>query len=343
MWKVTSIGLAAIVALSATVWLIAASGSDSEKGTVELLNVSYDPTRELYKELNERFAEHYQEKGVKVSVNVSHGGSGSQARAVIDGLKADVVTLALPSDTDQLQKRGLISGDWESRLPNGSLPYYSTIVFVVRQGNPKGIKDWPDLVQDNLNIITPNPKTSGNGKLSFLAAWGSVIKSGKNEEAARQFVREVYERVPVLDTGARGSTVTFAQKKIGDVQLTWENEAHLELEEFPGQFEIVYPTSSSIRAEPKVAWVDKVVDKKGTRAAAEAYLRFLYTDEAQEIIARHHYRPSNETILAKYAGRLKPIDLFPITAIASDWEDAHKKFFADGGVFDAIYQPRNSK
>jgi sulfate transport system substrate-binding protein len=344
MWKVTSIGLAAVVALSATVWLIAANGSGTEKGNIELLNVSYDPTRELYKELNEQFAQRYQqEKGVKVSVNVSHGGSGSQARAVIDGLKADVVTLALPSDTDQLQKRGLIAQEWESRLPNGSLPYYSTIVFVVRQGNPKGIKDWPDLVQDNLKIITPNPKTSGNGKLSFLAAWGSVMNSGKTEEAARQFVREVYERVPVLDTGARGSTVTFAQKRIGDVQLTWENEAHLELEEFPGQLEIVYPASSSIRAEPKVAWVDKVVDKKGTRAAAEAYLRFLYTDEAQEIIARHHYRPSNEAVLAKHAGRLKPIDLFPITAIARDWDDAHRKFFADGGVFDAIYQPRNSK
>lgn len=316
------------------------------KGTahrLELLNVSYDPTRELYRDLNEAFAADYaQASGCAWTIKQSHGGSGSQARAVIDGLEADVVTLALPSDTDQLRRKGLLAEGWEQRLPNDSLPFYSTIVFVVRRGNPKGIRDWPDLIQDGVQVITPNPKTSGNGKLSFYAAWGYQIHQGKSAAEAHAFVGKLYspDRIPVLDQAARGSTVTFAQRNIGDVHLTWENEAHLEVREARGALEIVYP-SVSIQAEPKVAWVDGNVDRKGTRQAAEAYLRFLYTEPAQKIIARHYYRPSQADVLARHTATLKPLELFPITAIAQDWDDASKKFFNEGGIFDAIYQPRN--
>jgi sulfate transport system substrate-binding protein len=339
MWKSLLLSAASIFLLALAIGFTLNNAGAEQ--SVELLNVSYDPTRELYKDINEQFRSHYEkEKGVKVSIKVAHGGSGSQARSVIDGLKADVVTLALPSDIDQVRKKGLIADGWQQRLPNDSLPYYSTIVFVVRKGNPKGIKDWPDIIKPGVQIATPNPKTSGNGKLSFLAAWGFNRKLGKSEEEAREFVRKLYEQTPVLDGGARSTTVSFAQRKVGDVHLTWENEAHLELQEFPGELEIVYP-SVSIRAEPKVAWVDKVVDRKGTREVAEAYLRYLYSDEAQETIAKHFYRPTNDKVLKKHTELLRPIELFPITLVAKDWEDANKRFFADGGVFDNIHPQRD--
>jgi sulfate transport system substrate-binding protein len=313
---------------------VIAGCSDTSTG---LLNVSYDPTRELWKELNGAFAKQYAaETGVGVKIDQSHGGSSTQARSVIDGLDADVVTLAMWQDTDAIHKKGLIKGDWEERFANRSLPYISTIVFVVRTGNPKDIKDWNDLVRDDIQIITPNPKTSGNGKLSFLAAWGYVINKGGSEAEAEEFVRKIYERVPVLDSGARGSTTTFAQKNIGDVHLTWENEAHLEVEEARGKLEIVVPPSS-IRAEPHVAVVDAVVERKGTAKIAEDYLKFLYTDAGQEIIAKHHYRPTNEKVLAKYRNTLQEIEMFPITKIAPDWDSAGKRFFGEGGVFDQIY------
>jgi sulfate/thiosulfate transport system substrate-binding protein len=319
------------------VCLLAGCG-DSERKSLELLNVSYDPTRELWKDLNNEFIPRYeQETGTRLSIKQSHGGSGTQARAVIDGLDADVVTLALWSDTDAIRKKGLIAEHWDRRLPHNSLPYFSTIVFVVRKGNPKGIKDWPDLVGPDVKIITPNPKTSGNGKLSFLAAWGAALDRGGNPEDALAYVTRLYKQTPVLDSGARGSTTTFAQKKIGDVHLTWENEAHLEVQEASGELEVVYP-SASIRAEPYVAVVDANVERKGTRAAAEAYLKFLYTDGAQEVIARHYYRPINEAVLQKHADVLRDIKLFPITAIAPGWDEAQQKFFADGGVFDGIYK-----
>ncbi|GIW43904.1 MAG: sulfate ABC transporter, periplasmic protein [Candidatus Binatia bacterium] len=304
---------------------------------VELLNVSYDPTRELWRAINEAFVVKYKaETGTGLTIKMSHGGSGSQARAVIDGLQADVVTLAIWPDTDAIRKAGLLGSGWEKRLPNNSVAYHSTIVFVVRKGNPKGIKDWPDLAHEGIEVVTPNPKTSGNGKLSFLAAWGSVITRGGTEQQARELVTQIYRRVPVLDTGARGATTTFAQKRIGDVHLTWENEAHLELAEFPGQLEIVYPPVSFL-AEPPLAWVDANVGRKGTRAVAEAYLRFLFTTEAQEIIARHFYRPVDPEVRARHRNTFPDIQLFPITAVAESWEEAYRRFFSDGGLFDTIY------
>ena len=314
--------------------LLILTGCDRTPDGSTLLNVSYDPTRELWTEINEKFLESYNKGGQQLSINQSHGGSSSQARKVIDGLEADVVTLALWTDTDAICKAGLIQPDWEDRLPNGSLPYSSTIVFVVRKGNPKGIKDWNDLVQPGVEIITPNPKTSGNGVLSFLSAWGSVVLRGGSEDDATAFVTKLYERVPVLESGARGATATFAQKGQGDVHLTWENEAHLEVQESKNELEIVYPLIS-IQAEPRVAIVDANVDRKKTRAAAEAYLKYLYTDEAQEIIARNHYRPYKTEILHKY--EFPEIKLFSIKEIASGWEEAQKKFIATGGVFDSIY------
>lgn len=317
---------------------LAGCGSQVTDG-LELLNVSYDPTRELWRDLNEKFIPKYEQKtGQKIVIRQSHASSGSQARSVIDGLEADVVTLALWSDTDALRKRGLIKDGWEEHLPNRSLAYFSTIVFVVRKGNPKGIKDWPDLIKPGVEVITPNPKTSGNGRLSFLGAWGAVRQNGGSDEDARDFVTKLYQHTPVLDNGARGSTTTFAQKKIGDVHLTWENEAHLEVAETPGELEVVYPPVS-IRAEPFVAVVDANVDRKGSRAVAESYLKFLYTEEAQHILAKHHYRPIDEAVRKQYATQLPELTLFPITAIAQGWEDAQQKFFASGGVFDSIYQP----
>ncbi len=308
--------------------------------SVEILNVSYDPTRELWREINEKFAKAYEaETGVKVSIKQSHGGSSTQARAVIDGLEADVVTLASFLDTDAISKKNLIAPGWVDRLPNHSLPYTSTIVFVVRKGNPKGIKDWPDLVKPGVEVITPNPKTSGNGYLSFFSAWGSIVLRGGTREQAEKYVTQLYKQVPVLDSGARGSTTTFVQKKIGDVHLAWENEAHLESREAKGELDLVYPPIS-IRAEPHVAVVDGNVDRRNTRKAAEAYLKFVYTDEGQAIAAKNFYRPSNEAILKQNAATFPEIKLFSITEIAKDFPDAHKQFIGEGGVFDAIYKPK---
>jgi len=307
--------------------------------TIELLNVSYDPTRELWREINDHFIPQYEKQtGNKLSIKQSHGGSSTQARAVIDGLEADVVTIASIIDTDAISKKGLIKRGWVDRLPHRSLPYYSTIVFVVRKGNPKGIKDWPDLVKPGVEIITPNPKTSGNGYLSFFSAWGSVVLRGGTRQDAIDYVTKLYKQVPVLDSGARGATTTFVQKEIGDVHLAWENEAHLEVREAKGKLDLIYPPIS-IRAEPHVAVVDDNVDRKKTRAAAEAYLQYLYSDRAQEIIAKHYYRPSNESILKNHASTFPDIRLFSATEIAKDFADAHKQFIGEGGVFDGIYKP----
>jgi sulfate/thiosulfate transport system substrate-binding protein len=315
--------------------------ANSSGESSELLNVSYDPTRELWRDINENFIAAYKtETGNSITIKQSHGGSSTQARAVIDGLDADVVTLASYLDTDAISKKGLIKPGWVDRFPNRSLPYTSTIIFVVRKGNPKGIKDWPDLVKPGVEIVTANPKTSGNGYLSFFSAWGSVMLRGGSRDDAVNFVTQLYKQVPVLDSGARGATTTFVQKKIGDVHLAWENEAHLEVEEAKGDLELIYPPIS-IRAEPHVAVVDDNVDRKGTRQSAEAYLKYAYTDEAQEIFAKHFYRPTNEAILKKHADSFPEIKLFPITDIAKDWTDAHKQFIGEGGVFDAIYKPKN--
>jgi sulfate/thiosulfate-binding protein len=317
-----------------------ATPGSQESSEIELLNVSNDPTRELWKEINRVFVPKYErEHGRKITIKQSHGGSSSQARGVIDGLDADVVALGLWPDTDQLRKAGLINEGWEDLLPNQSLPYTSTIVFVVRHGNPKNIRDWPDLVKPGVEVITPNPKTSGNGRLSFLAAWGHVILNGGTEDEARAFVTKMYHNAPVLDTGARGSTITFAQKGIGDVHLTWENEAHLEVQESKGQLEIVFPPMS-ILADPPVAVVDANVDRKGTRAAAEAYLQFLYTPEGQAIFAKHFYRPSDPQVFEEHREKFPDIKLFPITDLVRNWDEAQGKFFSDSGVFDAIYQAK---
>jgi sulfate transport system substrate-binding protein len=339
MWTKSFLALTGLAAIVIVGWLVA-GGSSHDENVVTLLNVSYDPTRELWRDLNGLFIPRYEkDTGSRLTIKQSHGGSASQARAVIDGLDADVVTLALASDTDALRAKGLIDQGWEERLPHRSLPYFSTIVFVVRNGNPKNIKDWPDLVQPGVTVVTPNPKTSGNGKLSFLAAWGAVTNRGGSEEDARAFVTKLYRQTPVLDSGARGATVTFAQKNIGDVHLTWENEAHLEVNESAGTLEVVYPPIS-IRAEPHVAVVDANVRRKGTSEAALAYLKFLYTDEAQEVIARNFYRPINPAILQKRGDILPPVELFPVTSFVKDWGEAQQKFFAEGGVFDAIYQAK---
>lgn len=336
-WKTLRI-VSYVGILGAILASLSGCGSQPTDGS-ELLNVSYDPTRELWRDLNAKFIPEYeQQSGQRVAIQQSHASSGSQARAVIDGLEADVVTLALWSDTDALRKNGLIKDGWQERLPEHSLAYYSTIVFVVRKGNPKGIKDWPDLVKPGVEVVTPNPKTSGNGRLSFLAAWGAVRTRGGSDDEARAFVTQLYQHTPVLDNGARGSTTTFAQKKIGDVHLTWENEAHLEIAETPGELEIIYPPVS-IRAEPFVAVVDANVDRKGTRAVAEAYLQFLYTEPAQHILAKHHYRPINEAVRKQHTAELPELTLFPITAIAKSWDDAQQKFFAGGAIFDSIYKP----
>lgn len=307
---------------------------------VELLNVANDPTRELWRDINAAFTKAYlAETGVNVEIKQSHASSGSQARAVIDGLAADVVTLAVWPDTDQLRKKGLIKDGWEDRLPNHSLPYTTPIVFVVRKGNPKQIKDWPDLIREDVEVITPNPKTSGNGKLSFLAAWGSVIKNGGTEDQAREFVTKLYQRVPILDTGSRGSTTTFAQKGQGDVHLAFESEAHLETQEARGELEIILP-SLSILAEPHVAVVDANVDAKKTREAAEEYLKFLYTDQGQSLIAKHHYRPTNSGQTEKYPDKFPALKLFSITEITSGWPEAQERFFAEGALFDTIYKSK---
>jgi len=309
---------------------------------VTLLNVSYDPTRELYTAVNTAFAAEWKAKtGDTVTINQSHGGSGKQARAVIDGLDADVVTLALAYDIDEIATRGkLLPQNWQIRLPGNSSPYTSTIVFLVRKGNPWKIKDWGDLAKPGIQVITPNPKTSGGARWNYLAAWAWALKqTGGNETTAKAFLAKLYKNVPVLDTGARGSTITFTQRGIGDVLLAWENEAYLSIKELGAdKFDIVYP-SVSILAEPPVALVDKNVDKHGTRAVAEAYLRFLYTKPAQELIARNFYRTTDPEISAKYSSKFPKIPLVTVDQVFGGWQKAQAVHFADGGVFDQIYQP----
>lgn len=322
--------------------LLCLAGCDAgARDTVKLLNVSYDPTRELYQDVNKAFAAHWKSKtGDHVSVKQSHGGSGKQARSVIDGLNADVVTLALAYDIDEIAQRGLLAQDWQKRLPHNSAPYTSTIVFLVRKGNPKGIKDWSDLARPGISVVTPNPKTSGGARWNYLAAWGYALKQpGGSEAAAKEFVTKVFKNVPVLDSGARGSTTTFVERGIGDVLIAWENEAILAIKELgPDKFEVVAP-AVSILAEPPVAVVDKVVDKKGTRKVAEAYLQYLYTDEGQEIAAQNYYRPISDKVAKKYAAQFPKVKLFTIDEAFGGWTKAQKAHFSDGGSFDQIYQP----
>jgi sulfate/thiosulfate transport system substrate-binding protein len=305
-----------------------------------LLNVSYDPTRELYQNFNAAFAKYWKTRsGESVSIKQSHGGSGAQARAVIDGLEADVVTLALAPDTDAIAAKGLVHADWQKRLPQNSSPYTSTIVFLVRKGNPKGIRNWEDLVKPGVSVITPNPKTSGGARWNYLGAWGYVLgKTGKSEAKAKEFVAALYKNVPVLDSGARGSTTTFVERNIGDVLIAWENEAFLALKEFGAdKFEIAVP-SVSILAEPPVTVVDKVVDKRGTRALAQAYLEYLYTPEGQEIAAQNFYRPRLVEIAKKYGKNFAQVKLFTVDEVFGGWGKIQKAHFDDGGIFDQIYQ-----
>jgi sulfate transport system substrate-binding protein len=315
-----------------------ASGSAGSAGAVQLLNASYDPTRELYEEVNAAFSKKWKaEKNQDVAIKQSHGGSGKQARSVIDGLEADVVTLALAYDVDALQTAGLLPAGWQSRLPNNAAPFTSTIVFLVRNGNPKGIKDWPDLVKDGISVITPNPKTSGGARWNYLAAWGYALKLGGDEAKAQEFVKALYKNVPVLDSGARGSTTTFVERGIGDVLIAWENEALLAANVLgKDKFEIVAP-SVSILAEPPVAVVDKIVDKRKTREVAQAYLEFLYTEAGQDIGAKHYYRPRVEALAAKHVAIFPKVTLFTIDEVVGGWTKAQKAHFDDGGVFDRIY------
>jgi sulfate transport system substrate-binding protein len=325
-----------------------AASTVTEAATVSLLNVSYDPTRELYEDYNKAFARYWKEKtGDTVIIKQSHGGGGKQARAVIDGLDADVVTLALAYDVDQLyQKAKLIPENWQSRLPNNSAPYTSTMVFLVRDGNPKGIKDWDDLAKPGISVVTPNPKTSGGARWIYLAAWGYGLKKYGSEEAAKDLVQKIYKNAAVLDTGARGSTITFAEREIGDVLVTWENEAYLILKEYSRsssrennghqKFELVTP-SLSILAEPPVTVVDKVAKKHGTEDLAKAYLEYLYSKEGQELAAKHFYRPSDPEVLAKFGNQFKKLELFRISDVFGDWNKAQETHFSDGGVFDQLY------
>jgi len=323
--------------LGLTVWVSGAAA----QAPLTLLNVSYDPTRELYVEVNAAFAKHWKSKtGQDVAFKQSHGGSGKQARSIIDGLDADVATLALAGDTQLLHTHGgLIPQDWQKRLPHNSSPYTSTIVLVVRQGNPKNIKDWDDLIRPDVKVITPNPKTSGGARWNYLAAWEFAKCKYGSDAKAQEFVAKLYANVPVLDTGARGSSVTFAQRNQGDVFLSWENEAYLLEKEFGNKVDVVYP-SLSILAEPAVTVVDKNVDKKGTRAVAQAYLEYLYTEEAQDIIGKHFYRPRSEKVQTRYAKQLPKLKLFTIDEAFGGWERAAKVHFVDGGTFDQIYLRR---
>ena len=341
--------------------MLAACGGSSDQGaggqSVSLLNVSYDPTRELYRDVNTAFAQEWQQRtGQQVTIKQSHGGSGSQARAVIDGLPADVVTLALAYDIDSIQRKGKrLGANWQTRFPDNSAPYTSTIVFLVRKGNPKQIHDWPDLMKPGIAIVTPNPKTSGGARWNYLAAWGAELKRQLNGDlgklddpaaatqvaaaqvAAEKFVADLYRKAPVLDSGARGATNTFLQREIGDVLLAWENEALLALRELgPGKVDMIVP-SVSILAEPPVAVVDTVVDRRGTRQIAEAYLQFLYAPAGQEIAAKHYFRPRDQQVLEKYREQFAPLEVFTVDQVFGGWTAAHDKHFADGGVFDKIY------
>jgi sulfate transport system substrate-binding protein len=308
---------------------------------IKLLNVSYDPTRELYQDVNGAFVKYWENKtGDKLTIQQSHGGSGKQARSVIDGLAADVVTLALAYDIDAIAEKGrLLPADWQTRLPNNSSPYTSTIVFLVRKGNPKGVKDWDDLVKPGIKVITPNPKTSGGARWNYLAAWGYALKKLANDEGtAKHFVARLFRNVSVLDTGARGATTTFVQRGIGDVLIAWENEAQLSLKESgQGEFELVIP-SMSILAEPPVAWVDRVVKKHGTLDVAKAYLEFLYTPEGQEIAAKNFYRPRLDSVAQKYSSQFPKLDLFTIDEVFGGWQKAQKTHFSEGGIYDQIQQ-----
>ena len=320
----------------------ALSAAAEGTGEAKLLNVSYDPTREMYQEYNQVFADYWKKKtGQDVTIQQSHGGSGKQARAVIDGLEADVVTLALANDIDAIsEKSGLLAFDWQFRLPHNSSPYTSTISFVVRKGNPKNIKDWNDLVRPDVSLVTPNPKTGGASRWVFLSAWGYALEKYGIEDKAREFVSKFYKNVAVLDTGSRGSTTTFAQRGIGDVLVTWDNEAYLTLQEFGSDnFEIVSP-SVSILAEPSVAWVDKNTERHGTTDVAKAYLQYLYTPEGQEIVAKHHYRPRLKEVSQKYLKTFAKVRVFTINKVFGGWRKAQAAYFADGGVFDQIYQPK---
>jgi sulfate transport system substrate-binding protein len=330
-------------ALGAIAMGLAASAAHAQAPAAQtLLNVSYDPTRELYRDLDAAFIKEYKAKtGTTLTIRQSHGGSGSQARSVIDGLDADVVTLALAYDIDAIAQKGLLDPKWQAKLPKNSAPYTSTIVFLVRKGNPKHIKDWDDLVRDKVEVITPNPKTSGGARWNYLAAWAYALERNNNDQAkAKAFVGQLLQHVPVLDTGARGATTTFVERGVGDVLLAWENEAFLALKELgPDKFDIVVP-SLSILAEPPVAVVDKNVDKKGTRAAAQAYLEFLYTPEAQEIIAKDYYRPTDAAVAAKYASNFPKVKLITVDEVFGGWAKAQKDHFSDGGSFDQLYAPK---
>lgn len=343
--------LGIVVAMTA---VLAACGSDSDakstsgdssgegKGSVELLNVSYDPTRELYEQYNKAFAAYWEkEKGQKVTIKQSHGGSGKQSRAVIDGLEADVVTLALGYDIDAIQQTGLIDEGWQSEYELNSSPYTSTIVFLVRKGNPKDIQDWDDLVKDGVEVITPNPQTSGGARWNYLAAWGYALHNNNNDEAkAQEFVKELFEHVPVLDSGARGATTTFVERGLGDVLLAWENEAWLSVKELgPDKFDIVYP-SESILAEPPVAIVDKNANKRGTAEVASAYLEYLYSEEGQTIAAENYYRPTLDRVKEQFADQFPEIKLFTIDEVFGGWAEAQPKHFNDGGIFNQIYAPK---
>jgi sulfate/thiosulfate-binding protein len=332
---------ASAVALVAIAALAIGAKNYQRNAEVQLLNVSYDPTRELYQRLNPRFIDAYaKQTGRHAVVKQSHGGSSRQARTVIEGeQEADVVTLGLSSDVEALRKRGLVASGWADRLPNHAQPYYSTIVFVVRRGNPFGIHDWPDLVRASAEIITPDPKTSGNGKLSVLAAWGAILSRGGSEAEARAYLKALYDHTPFLEAGARGASMAFSVEKLGDVHVTWENEALREVSEAKGELELVYP-KVSILAEPAVAWVDANVAAHKSESAARAYLEFLFTDAAQEIIAESGYRPYNGAILARHRDRFPALDLFPITAVAKNWEDAQQRFFADNGIIETVYKPK---
>lgn len=318
------------------------SAKPSPKPAVELLNVSYDPTRELYVKFNKAFAAYWKQKNNQdVTIKQAHGGSGAQARTVIDGLEADVVTLALAADIDAIQDKGIIKADWQKTFKDNSTPYTSTIVFLVRKGNPKGIKDWDDIVKPGVQVITPNPKTSGGARWNYIAAWGYALKKNGNDEAkAKDFVTALFKNVPVLDSGARGSTTTFVERGIGDVLLAWENEAYLSLKEFGAdKFEIISP-SISVLAEPPVAVVDKVVDKKGTRDVAKGYLEYLYTEEGQKIAAENFYRPRLESVAKQFEKQFPKLNLFTIDdAEYGGWKKTQAKHFADGGIFDQIYKP----
>jgi len=323
-----------LLVIGSLIWASSALAAD-----VTLLNVSYDPTRELYGDFNKAFAAAYQkDTGKSIEIKQSHGGSGSQARSVIDGLQADVVTLALAYDIDAIAGKNLIAKDWQAKLPQNASPYTSTIVFLVRKGNPKSIKDWDDLIKKNVQVITPNPKTSGGARWNYLAAWGYGLKKFGSADKAKTFIGDIFKNVPVLDTGARGSTVTFVERGVGDVLLAWENEAFLAVKEFgKDKFEIVAPPLS-ILAEPPIAVVDTVADKKGTRAAAEAYLKYWYTKEGQEIAARNFYRPRDAAVGEKYADSFAKVDLFTIDDVFGGWIKAQKEHFGEGGVFDQIYK-----